>query len=348
MKIHTVTGEISDSECGVTLPHEHLLFNGICLLSKPNEASKIALAYAPITMENLGELRRDALISRDNLVQLDVELAIKELTYFKRAGGNTLVDMTTKSVGRDPIALKAISIATGVNIVMGCGYYFEAAVPFIKDLSIEDIESSIEKDLMNGVGDTGIKSGVIGEIGTSGPMTENEKKVLQASARAHLKTHAPIWVHPNAFYEDHEQTIHQILDIIEQEGVQLTRVAMCHIDETGLNLDFHRSIMKRGAYISYDTFGSEGYYDNIYDNIYAHEQYDAHRVEAIAKLVNEGYTKQLLISQDVGVKIQLKKYGGYGYDHILKHIVPMFKRQGVKDNDIHSLLVDNPTMILAF
>ncbi len=350
MKVQTVTGDISASDCGITLHHEHILFDIAGSWSvTPSEATRIALMEAPVAIENLGELRRDPFLSRDNLRQLDVELAIDELVRYKRAGGNTVVDATSMGIGRDANALKAISIATGLNIVMGCGYYLEASHPsYLRRQDINEIQSLIMKDLTRGVEDTGIRPGIIGEIGTSGPLTETEEKVLRAAARAHLKTNAPIYVHPTIFFHDYERNISHILDMLEEECVPLGRVVMCHMDIVGSTLDLQRSIMRRGAYVAFDSFGSELYYDSIAASFpAAYDPSDGQRVDALLKLVEEGYASQLLVSHDICLKIRLKRYGGYGYDHILKHVLPMMQRSGIKQEIIDLILIENPAHILA-
>jgi len=342
--IRTVTGEISPSDCGITLPHEHLLFDLSSWCPLPTEATRIALAEAPVSIEILGELRRDASLSRDNVRQLDVELAIRELMHYRRAGGSTLVDVTSIGLGRDPMALRAISQATGVNVVMGCGYYFESPqLQYLRNQTIEQIQATIERDLVEGISNTGIRSGIIGEIGTSGPLTETEERVLRAAARAQLRTHAAISVHPDAFYQGREHTIRHILDILIEEGVPLNKVIICHIDDTGFNLDFQRSLMEQDAFVEYDSFGSEIYFDSMN----AHEAHDSQRVDAVLKLAEEGFASHLLLSHDVCFKIHLKKYGGYGYDHILRHILPMMRRKGIREKDIDLMMVKNPATVLA-
>ena len=105
---------------------------------------------------------------KDNLVLDDICLAEEELKRFKRAGGNTIVDATLSGIGRDPEALGSISHGTGLNIVMGCGYYTaDNHPPTLATKSAADIRDEMIDDLREGVEGTRIRAGVIGEIGTS-------------------------------------------------------------------------------------------------------------------------------------------------------------------------------------
>ena len=339
LKVEAVTGSTAPSELGITLPHEHVLFDLTCWLTIPEEARKKDLVESPVSITNLGELRRDPTICRDNLKNLDVDLAIKELQYYKRAGGESLVDLTSEGMGRDPLALHEISLQTGIKIMAGCGFYLDAAHPQrIKSMNTEQIAEEIVNDLTQGIGGTRIKAGIIGEIGTGWPLTPNEEKVLRAAARAHHKTEATINVHPYPY----GKFSHRILDIMEEEGVELSKVVLSHIDGS-LDTEYHKSLAKRGAYIEYDSFGSEVYMDSIGQRDFS----DAERVECVVEMIKSGYISQLLLSHDVSWKIHLKQYGGYGYDHLLTHIEPMLRRKGISQDQIDIMMIENPGKILT-
>jgi phosphotriesterase-related protein len=325
---------------GITLPHEHLLFDTSAWCVVPEEATKRGLAESPVSMANLGELRRDPLTCRDNLKNYDLDLTIKELLYYKRAGGKSLVDMTCIGLGRDPLALRGISLQTGINIVAGCGFYVDATHPKrIQTMNEEQLAQEIVNDLTQGMSGTDVKSGIIGEIGTSYPITPNEEKVLRASAIAQQKTKLTISIHPYMF----EKHCHKILDIMEKQNVEPSKIVLCHIDESGFDMDYHKSLAKRGAYIEYDTFGSEVYFDSLG----TWDPRDTERVEGVMKMIENGHVSQLLLSHDVFVKTSFRQYGGYGYDHILTHIVPMLRKKGVSQSHIDQMLIENPKKILA-
>ncbi len=341
MNVHTVLGDVPSEQLGVTTCHEHLLIDATCLFCDSSNHEKKALDV-PVTVQILGELRRDPYLSRDNLRMLDVELASKEAAYFKKAGGGTIVDCTNIGLSRNIESLKTISGATGLNVISGTGFYVDASHPkYVGEKSAEDLAELMVQEIMQGVdGTDGIKCGIIGEIGTGWPITINEEKVLRAAAYAQQKTGAPINVHPQSF----EKNSHKLLDILQDSGAQVDKVVLSHIDEAGYDPDYASSLAERGCYVEFDTFGLEVYFDTWG----AHDPSDYERVAGVRELVGRGHVKNILLGQDVYLKICLKKYGGYGFDHLLTHIVPMFRQAGIEQDQINTMLVENPKRLLAF
>jgi phosphotriesterase-related protein len=339
--VETVAGQVSDDELGVTLAHEHILWDLTCYWKLPEELTRRRLAEGRVSLENLGEVRMDALVCRDNLIQDDVDLAIDELFFYKRAGGKSIIDLTNVGMFRDPLALRAISMQTGLNIIAGCGFYVEKSHPArISSMSVDEITEEIVNDLTRGMQGTQVKAGIIGEIGTSWPITTNEEKVLRAAARAHKKTKAAINIHPFPFGKSSH---HKILDIMEEEGVELRRVILSHIDECGFDMEYQKSIAKRGSYLGYDTFGSEMYFEGGR----VRDPSDWERVDGLTHLIQNGYAPQLVLSHDTAYKIMLRRYGGYGYGHLLTHIIPMMLRKGITHQQINQMLIENPKKILT-
>ena len=197
-KAQTVLGLIEGNELGITLPHEHLFIDHAkANFHEPDVASERALSYKPVSLGILSWLRYHLTANLDNLRLLDEQEAIDEAMLFKKAGGNTIVDLTNIGSGRDPKALARVSRATSLNIIMGSGYYMEAShPPDMSEKTEGEIAEEIVRDITVGVHDSGIRAGIIGEIGCSWPLQENEKKVLRATARAQQITGAPLNVHP--------------------------------------------------------------------------------------------------------------------------------------------------------
>jgi phosphotriesterase-related protein len=307
------------------------------------------LADRKLDIELLGLLRRQPFASlRDNLRLGDQSRAIREAAHFRTAGGTTIVDTTPAGLRRDPIALQRVARATGLNIVMGCGYYVEPAHPSdVRAASAEVLARGLIKEIQEGVGDTGIRPGIIGEIGTSGveqetglrtgDVTIQEEKVLRAAARASLQTGLAVSVH----LDPRGQGGFRVLGILTEEGMSVDRIILGHMDHVP-DLDYQLAMLDRGVYVEFDNFGREYYWDaqNVYWNN------DHWRVTTLAELVKRGYVRQLLISQDVALKMDLRAYGGYGYDHILVDIVPALLRNGLTREDIATLMVTNPATVL--
>jgi phosphotriesterase-related protein len=169
-QVHSVLGPLAPETLGVTLPHEHVLIDFRVMFAEPAAASDLGRAWQPVGLDNLGWVRQNFNANLDNLRLLDEQVAQDEITLFRRAGGHTVVDPTPRSLGRDPRALARIARGTGLNIVMGSGYYVAAAHPPDMDRrSVEDLARELIADITVGVGDTGVRSGLPGEIGCSWP-----------------------------------------------------------------------------------------------------------------------------------------------------------------------------------
>jgi phosphotriesterase-related protein len=341
-QIQTVTGPIPGERLGVTMTHEHLLADLSIVQKVPADAGRRAKYYAPVTMDLLGSLNYDALPNLDNLRLIDVETAISEALLYKRAGGDTIVEATSRGIARDPAGLREIARATGLNIVMGTSYYLDATHPEDMDeKSEDDIVAEIVADIVDGVDQTGIRSGVIGEIGCSWPLTRNERKVLRASGRAHRRTGAPLLVHTGR----DPRSPAEILDVLREVGADVSRTIMSHIDRTLFEPAELTKLAETGCVIEFDGFGRE----NSFYKYAAHIDLpnDAQRMRLIAWLISEGYERQIVISHDTGNKAHLVRYGGCGYRHILRNIVPRMRARGFTEAHIQAMLVDTPRRVLA-
>src|SRR5256886_16171403 len=196
-QVQTVLGSIGAEEIGVTLPHEHLLIDFEVMFVEPTAPRDKERSREPVSLANLGWVRQHFNANLDNLRLTDEQVAADEILLFKHAGGRTVVDPTPKTLARDPLALARIARATGLNIVMGAGYYVHAShPPDVDRRTVDDLAREMIAAVTIGIGDTGIRAGLLGEIGTTSPWTENEKKVLRAAIAAQRETGAPLMIHP--------------------------------------------------------------------------------------------------------------------------------------------------------
>lgn len=337
-RIVTVLGDIAPEELGTTLAHEHLLFDLRCLWEQP-PPERAHLADVEPTLENLGELSRDAYHSRVNLHLDDTEIATAEAARFKAAGGASLVDLTTIGLAPNPDALVEIATATELNVVAGCGYYRAKCLPAeALEAPIEALAEELERWLREGMYGTTVRAGLMGELGTGSPIHPFEERQLRAAARVQRATGAAINVHPQIWSHEHLR----ILDILEKAGADLARVALSHCDQL-VEPEWHARIAERGAVLCFDTFGAEPYYDS--DG--SQEPRDTERIDCVRRLLDAGRAGQLLLSHDVCTRLQLRRYGGWGYDHIPTSIVPRLLGAGATQAEINLLLVDNPRSYLA-
>jgi phosphotriesterase-related protein len=345
-KVQTVLGVIDADDLGVTLPHEHLLIDMAVSFFGVEGAGFKKLAYEPVAIENLSWLWHNPFSSLDNLRLQDEALAIEEVMLFKKEGGNTIVELTNSGLDRDPIGLAHISRVTGINVIMGSGYYVGNAQDPDYDRKTEDeIAEEIIGDIEVGVGNTGICAGIIGEIGCSWPLQDREKKTIRAAARAQQQTGAAINVHPGHV----ENSPMEIITLLDEAGADINGVVMSHIDRLIHSLSTRRELAKAGCYLEYDLFGS-----HIFNPIGLRvggglpRPCDRERIEQIIELIDAGYLKQILVSQDICMKMKLIRYGGNGYVHILRNIVPHMLRLGITREQIHTIVVENPKRMLQF
>ena len=339
----TVQGPASPEELGVTITHEHILIDLGCWYMEPSEASQIAFIDEPVRLDNLWWIWKHPFGNKDNLQLSDTDESMEEVMEFKRYGGGTIVDVTNIGLGRDPTALKKISIETGVNVIMGSGYYFAPShPPDMSEKTLDDIAGEIVKDVTEGVDGTGIKAGIIGEIAITDIEKEpNEEKSLRAGAIAQKKTGAPLTIHPALTMRQCER----VIEVLDEEGADLSRTIMSHTDvflDDGMEYTY--MIADAGMYIEYDLWGVEGNWPATGLRFPS----DTQRVKGVVKLIKKGYLDRLLLSQDVCTKVQTVKYGGFGRTHILRDCLPLFKINGISEEEIEAMLVENPKRALQF
>jgi phosphotriesterase-related protein len=346
-KVQTVLGLIEADALGITLPHEHLLVDSTFKFSEPDEPADRPLAYAPVTLETLGWVKTHLTNNRDNLQLLDEELAIREAMRFKQAGGGTIVELTNIGIGRNPVALARISRATGLHIVMGSSYYIGAShPPELASCSVNEIAESIVQDLVCGVGDTGVRSGIIGEVGCSSPLKPTEKLVLAASALAQKRTGLAINIHPGG----DDRGILEVVDVLDRAGADLRRTIVSHVVKRAYSRETLARLAGAGCFLEIDNFGHDTL--NALSFIRAEKRQlinpsDIETIDKVMELIGAGYLPQILISGDCCFKQNLVAYGGHGYAHLLVNIVPWMKAKGVTEEQVSELLVGNPRRVLS-
>jgi phosphotriesterase-related protein len=343
-KVQTVLGLVDAENIGITTCHEHILWDMSQYFREPGSATERDLARQPVGPDNLWWVRAHAAGNKDDICQTDETLAVSECSRYKTAGGGTIVELTLDGLCRDPSGLARVARATGLNIVMGSGYYSAFSHPDDMDRKTEDeIAGEIVREITEGVRETGVCAGIIGEIGCSVPFTENEEKVLRASAVAQQRSGAPINVHPSI----NDELVIKNINILEDAGADLSRVAISHVDGFEFSLPTLRKILEAGCYVEYDGFGHTMYHQIYMDRV-VNEGNDIQRIYDINRLIDEGYINQILLGQDVFFKCSLAAYGGFGYAHIIVNLIPLMRVKGLTDPQIHTLLVENPKRFLQF
>jgi phosphotriesterase-related protein len=338
--VRTVLGDIPAATLGRTLIHEHL----ICSLARywvPEFAPE--LAARKVALDTLHDVKAHAFSVRDNLVLDDIDNAVREMGELKAAGGASLVDVTSHGIDRDVRALEIIARRSGVNVVAGCGYYIGITHPVgLTERSEASIADEMLREITEGVGNTGIRAGVLGELGVgSYPMIPGERRVLRAAARAQRQTGAGMVLHsaPGA-----AESVFEIVRVLERAGAQMDKVVVSHLDERFR--DDYRLFKRAGASgirFGFDTFGREIYYEG------RRKQHpsDAQRIEFISRLLDLGLGDRIALAQDICLKHELSAFGGQGYAHVLANILPRMLHAGIPQAAIDQMLVTTPAEVLA-
>ena len=304
--IMTVLGPIAADECGITSCHEHLIFD-------PGWGTSADFNY--------------------DRIMYDVELQVEELSYFKAAGGRTIVSATNIGIGRDPLALRRISQEAGVQVVMGTGWYLPEYYPaYVQERLPDQLADMLVQEIADGVDGTGVRPGVIGEVGTGrGFVRPEEERVLRAVARAQRQTGLVISTHTTHFGE----LACEQISIFEEEHVDPTRVIIGHLgDRRGI--DTLLPIAERGVWLQIDNIGWLSY------------TCDEQRVRNVCDLADAGYLDRILLGTDICLNSCLTCYGGRGYAYLLTTFVPLLREAGFGEAEIRMMLVDNPARALSF
>lgn len=300
MAVQTVLGEIDAGRMGVTLMHEHVWIDRY-----------------PVS----GDFDRRL---------MDQQLVVNELRALTDVGGRTVVDVTPPGIGRDPAALQRISRETGLNIVMGSGWYLEAFHPReIRDSPVSALADALVREIDEGVGATGVKPGIIGEIASGLSMSPAEERTLRAAARAQRETELPLTTH--AFGS--AVALHQ-LEVLAEERANLSRCVIGHLDSVP-DPELHAAVVRSGAWAQFDLLRCR--------NDWEVQQ----AADLIAGMFRNGSEHRLLLSQDVCMKSHLRAYGGTGYTAIFDRLVPALRERGIGDGELELLLVENPRRVFT-
>lgn len=328
--ITTVLGEIDESTLGVTSSHEHIFIDMRgCVDVTGNE---LEVFYEKITASNRAEVHANPYAILDNALLDSLDDAVNEVSHFKKCGGNTIVDCTLDEIGRNPEMLKEVSERTGVNIIVGCGHYYDKAhYLYVKDATVSYLADEMRRDILVGIKNTDVKAGIIGEIGTSAVITESERKVLTAAGIVGAETGKAVHVHTDLYSENGID----VIDTLTAEGMKPDKICIDHIDVL-LRPDYVKRLLDRGVYVEFDNFGKE-----FFVSLERRFAYDLERIKLLKELIDDGYQKQILVSNDICLKSMLRKYGGLGYSHILNDVRLMAVESGINEEVYTSLLCEN-------
>ena len=317
MQINTARGAIDSAQLGVTLMHEHIF------------------VLSPEIMQNFPESWGDE--------EKRVADAIRRLDELKSRGVDSIVDLTVIGLGRYIPRIQRIAAATNINIIVATGIYTYNDVPmyfhyqgpgtelggpeFMTDMFVRDIEE--------GIAGTTVKASILKCATDRQGVTEGVERVLRAVAGAHTRTGVPISTHTHA---QTERGLEQ-QRIFEEEGVDLSRVIIGHSGDT-TDVDYLEKLIARGSYIGMDRFGI--------DVLCSFED----RVNTVARMCERGHANKMMLSQDAACFNDWLPEAAlptvlpnWHFLHIHNDVIPALKERGVTDEQINTMLVDNPRKI---
>lgn len=224
--LQTVTGPVAREDMGLTLPHEHLFNDLSSVVDAPCYPFSQQLVDKKVTAEIQWALKHDPYCCADNMDRKPIEDVIFEINNFISLGGRTIVDATgSESIGRDAQALREVALKTGLNIVASSGPYLEKFESQRIHKTVDELATTIDKELNQGIGDTDIRAGMIGEIGVSPTFTEAEHNSLRAASLAQINNpHVAMNIHMPGWLRRGDEVLDIVLGEM-QEGNRLHYLA---------------------------------------------------------------------------------------------------------------------------
>ena len=315
-QVNTVRGPVDGDILGRTLMHEHIF------------------VLSPEIEKTADEWDESAERAR----------AVSKLRELKQHGIDTLVDLTVVGLGRYLPRIAAIAaevpeihvvVATGVYTYNEVPMYFHFRGPGTVLGGPEPMVDLFVREIAEGIGDTGVRAGILKCASDRPGITPGVERVLRAVAQAHRATGVPITTHtptpPEPWGLEQQR-------IFREEGVDLARVVIGHSGGT-VNTDYHLSLIDNGSYLGFDHFGLPG--------ITLEE-----RVDAVGRLCERGYAGRIVLSHDAMCFVDwfprsvMDASQNWRWTYISEVVLPAMRERGISDTDIATMLVDNPRTIL--
>ncbi len=269
--------------------------------------------------------------------------AITKLNELKSRGIETIVDPTVIGLGRYIPRVQRVAAQTDINIVAATGIYTYNDVPFyfhyrlaeMTSDGVDPIVGMFVRDIREGIGDTGVKAGILKCATEGNGLTPGVERILRATARAHRETGVPITTHTHVHtFRGRDQQ-----RVFNEEGVDLERVIIGHSGDS-TDLDYLRELMDNGSYIGMDRFGV--------DVLLPFEE----RVDTVVALCAQGYAEKMVLSHDASCFIDwfdpemIRAVApNWHFTHISDDVIPTLKERGVTETQIDTMLVHNPRRI---
>ncbi|XP_014288348.1 phosphotriesterase-related protein [Halyomorpha halys] len=342
MSVNTVLGAVKAEALGVTLTHEHLSVKYEKFYRSPPPIHKNKFDGG-IGLHNVAFVRQYPYSSRTNMDFTDPEASLDGVRLFAEAGGGTIVENTTWGLGRDLQLMKSISKATGVNIIAGTGHYLsEVQTPETLKMPLEEMVKLMTTELTEGcIDDPEVKCGIIGEVASSWPIDDFERRCIVATAMAQSDLKCPVTFHPGR----NREAPFEIMRIYSEAGGDLKKAVMSHLDRTLPSTVDLIDFSDLGSYCQFDLFGTEVSFYQLSPE--TDMPSDGQRLDRIKVLLEAGKVEQILVSHDIHTRHRLVKYGGHGYGHLPVAVKQHMLHKGISQDKINQIMIRNPARWLT-
>ena len=313
--VETVNGPIDVEELGRTLIHEHF--------RATDEGTRFQFPH---------------IYDED----LEWENAVSDANAVQEHGIKTVVEPSALFLQRDARFSKKVADETGIQVVLATGVYTYDHLP--QPLMNRDEDALAElfvHDIEQGIQGTDIKAAFIKCAADQQGVTDNVAKVHRACARASLRTGRPIMAHsaPAA------GTGLEQMAIFEEEGVDPAKVQIAHTGDTD-DLDYIGELLDRGAYIGMDRYGLDMFLPTDKRNA------------TVLALLERGHAERMFLSQDycstldwfpIEVQDHLKanEVPDWSMTFLFEKVIPYLKDNGMTDEQLDQMMVENPKRWLA-
>ena len=313
--VETVRGPVELSSLGPTLMHEHVF------------------VLDPEALQNYGHVWGESYWDEDT----GVADAIRKLQRLRDSGIQTIVDPTAPGLGRYIPRIQRVNAEVDLNIIVATGVYAFLELPsFLAYRSDDQVVELFVREIREGIDDTGVKAAFLKCAVEEHGLVGDTPRILRMVAAAAVETGVPVMVHTNAV----AQTGLLALDSLTKAGVDPRRIVIAHMGDSN-DLDYLRAVADTGASLGCDRFNIE------------HFNPDAKRIETLTAILAEGYADRVHLGHDAACFMDFMVGNPYfadehaDYLHISTKILPALLANGVTQEQIDQMLVENPQRFFA-
>lgn len=356
--IRTVLGDVAPEKWGVTSMEDYIFYDG----SVEGDRLRAALPEYPfpveaedlISLENVGMLHRNYVLSRDAVSQTEPEVLLEEVLEFRRVGGQAILDLAGIGVRTDPEQVRRISRETGVQIVAATGYHTRESWPAqLAGSDADALRDRLLEEIAGGIAGTDVIPGHIAVMLSD--LGRDEQNALAAAGRAARETGLSLTVGRSNPTQEQDDVVTKILS---REGLAPDRVILGGIPFTqrpsfgeairnpkALRVDITRArrLLDQGFTLSHSFRNTQ-----MLELLGDYDWGDWPELSGLVQLIAAGYARQLVLGNDCRGKIALHRFGGEGYCRMLYFTVPTLRDvAGISEHALHHMLVGNPARLLT-